>query len=142
MATLWKRATLSGCMMTLRVCDGMSLRAKRSNLDCFVALLLAMTGFFFTSQAVFALTSEEEKEIRDEAKTFQYSEVVAKSGLKYRVPEDMPIEVRNGIEAPIPFDEYMYAKFKKMDERLERIENTLARIEKSINLKSEKKLLS
>ena len=81
---------------------------------------------------VFALTDEEKNDIRDTAKDFQYSEVMAKSGLKYRVPEDMPIENRNGIEAPIPFDEYMYSKFKKIDERLTRIEETLDHIEKIV----------
>ena len=64
----------------------------------------------------------------------------AKSGLQYRVPEDMPIESRGGIEAPIPFDEYMYSKFKKIDQRLNRIEESLARVEKTlVGLKSEEK---
>ena len=103
------------------------LRATRRTLINVSVLYL----IFFSSWA-WALTEEEKKDIRDEAVNFQYSEVTAKSGLKYRVPEDMPIETRGGIEAPIPFDEYVYGKFKKMDARLAQIESALERIEKAL----------
>ncbi len=65
---------------------------------------------------------------QDEA-TFRYQTVTSKDGLTYRVPEDMPIEKRGGIEAPIPFDEYMYGKFKQMDVRLQRMEAQLDKIQ-------------
>jgi hypothetical protein len=64
----------------------------------------------------------------DEA-NFKYQTVTTKEGLTFRVPEDMPIESRGGIQAPIPFDEYMYGKFKQMDGRLARIEAQLQKIE-------------
>ncbi|GEM_PF-1545381 len=60
---------------------------------------------------------------------FQYQSVTTPEGLTFRVPEDMPIEKRNGIVAPIPFDEYMYGKFKQMDQRLKTIDERLERIE-------------
>ena len=135
LATIWGRMILFACRMISRAPEWVSLRAKRSNLfdrDCFVASLLAMTLFFFIVLPAFALTDGEKKEMKDEAKNFQYHTVTTKSGLQFRVPEDMLIETRNGIEAPIPFDEYSYGKFKKIDERLDRIEGTLARIEKVI----------
>ena len=104
-------------------------RARRERfrtVPCLVAV------FFFVARSAFAFTEAEKQEIRDEAKDFKYNEVIAKSGLKYRVPEDMPIETRNGIEAPIPFDEYTYGKFKRIEGRLDRIEESLARIEKAV----------
>lgn len=65
----------------------------------------------------------------EEDPNFQYQTVTTKEGLTFRVPEDMPIERRGGIQAPIPFDEYMYGKFKQMDTRLQRMETLLERIE-------------
>lgn len=65
---------------------------------------------------------------QDEA-NFRYQTVTTKDGLTFRVPEDMPIEKRGGIEAPIPFDEYMYGKFKQMDTRLQRMEAQLQKIQ-------------
>ena len=87
-----------------------------------------------------ALTESEEKEIRAEADNFQYSTKTTKEGLQYRVPEDMPIETRNGIQAPIPFDEYMYSKFKKIDTRLDAMDKKLDNIQKILlGLKKEDK---
>ena len=83
---------------------------------------------------VFSFTKEEEDAIRNEAANFKYHTVTTKEGLNFRVPEDMPVETRNGIQAPIPFDEYMYGKFKQMDERLKSIQTQLDRIEKSLPL--------
>lgn len=65
----------------------------------------------------------------EDAENFEYRTVTTKEGLTYRVPEDMPIENRNGIQAPIPFDEYMYGKFKRMDARLKEMGEQLDRIE-------------
>ena len=77
-----------------------------------------------------ALTQAQEDEIRSEAANFKYNTVKTKEGLYYRVPEDMPIEMRGGIQAPIPFDEYMYSKFKQMDTRLAGMDRRLDHIEK------------
>lgn len=75
------------------------------------------------------LTAEQKQEIEDAKKNFKYSQVTTPQGLVFRVPEDMPIETRAGIQAPIPFDEYMYGKFKQMDDRLKSIEAKLGTIE-------------
>jgi hypothetical protein len=65
-------------------------------------------------------------------KNFDYQTVTTKEGLNFRVPEDMPIQKKDGIVAPVPFDEYMYGKFKKMDARLDHIEQQLTSIEKTL----------
>ena len=90
-------------------------------------------------QCVWGLTKAEEEQIRKEAGNFKYNTVTPKEGLLFRVPEDMPVETRNGIQAPIPFDEYMYGKFKQMDERLKSIETKLDNIEKLITSPKEEK---
>ena len=92
-----------------------------------------LLGVFFAlifSRSAWCLTKEEENEIRSEAANFKYNTVTTKEGLTFRVPEDMPVETRAGIQAPIPFDEYMYGKFKQMDNRLKTIETKLDNIEK------------
>jgi hypothetical protein len=61
---------------------------------------------------------------------FKYQTVTTKEGLSFRIPEDMPIETRNGIQIPIPFDEYMYSKFKQMDNRLNAMDAKLEAIQK------------
>lgn len=65
---------------------------------------------------------------KDES-NFKYNTVTTPEGLVFRVPEDMPIEKRGGILAPIPFDEYTYGKFKQLDTRLAAIDARLERIE-------------
>jgi len=96
------------------------------------SFLIFILTFFAVSNSVFALTEEQEKEIRKEAENFNYQTVTTSEGLNFRVPEDMPIEKRNGIVAPIPFDEYMYGKFKQIDERLKSMEAKLDSIKQLI----------
>jgi hypothetical protein len=59
----------------------------------------------------------------------EYRTVTTPEGLSFRVPEDMPIEMRSGILSPIPFEEYVYAKFKQIDLKLKKISNQLDQIE-------------
>ncbi len=98
-----------------------------------LAFVCALLMLFFAGRAR-ALTKEEQADIRLESSNFKYDTVTTKEGLSFRVPEDMPIETRNGIEAPIPFDEYMYGKFKQMDLRFKSIETKLDEIQKALIL--------
>ena len=84
-------------------------------------------------------TKEEERDIRETASNFNYSTVTTKEGLRYRVPEDMPIETKNGIQAPVPFDEYMYSKFKSIDVRLKSIEFKIDRMDKTLSTLAQEK---
>ena len=104
-----------------------------------VCCLLSSFFIIVSSNSVWGLTQTEEAEIRKEASNFKYNTVTTKEGLLFRVPEDMPVETRNGIQAPIPFDEYMYGKFKQMDERLKSIETKLDHIEKLMTSSKEEK---
>lgn len=46
-------------------------------------------------------------------------------GLKFNVPEDWPIEKRNGIIAPIPIGEYITIKFEAVEEKFQAIKDEL-----------------
>ncbi len=93
-----------------------------------IGMLLFMFAFFW---GVFKIWGEDEKEAgnKDRAPNFKYKTIQTKEGLVFRVPEDMPIETRGGIQAPIPFDEYIYGKFKEIDNRLRNVESKLGKIE-------------
>jgi|GEM_PF-6404133 len=45
------------------------------------------------------------------------------NGLNFNVPEDWPIEKRNGAVGPIPMEEYIQLKFKKIEERIAVLED-------------------
>lgn len=58
--------------------------------------------------------------------------VVKKEGLNFRVPIDMTIEKRNGIIAPISTDQYIYGKFKKLNERLDATDKNLTALDEKL----------
>jgi len=51
--------------------------------------------------------------------------VKTEKGLHFMVPEDWPVEKRDGIVIPVPVDEYVQAKFKLIEARLKTIEERL-----------------
>lgn len=65
-----------------------------------------------------------------EDNNFYYQTKMTKEGLIFRVPEDMPIERRGGLQVPMQFDEYMYGKFRQLDNVLKDMQARLDRIEK------------
>ena len=60
----------------------------------------------------------------------KYHTVTTKEGLSFTVPEDMPIVNRNGIVAPVPFEEYIYGKLNKLNSRLKSVEARLDQVER------------
>ena len=59
-------------------------------------------------------------------------------GLKFRVPEDMPIEKKNGIVAPMDLTEYVAIKFSRTEKRLRNIQERIEKIEEELNLIEER----
>jgi len=96
------------------------------------SIFLVLVGILLLGPDVFGFTEEEEDAIRQGAANFKYHTVTTKEGLNFRVPEDLPIEKKDGLLNPLPFDEYMYGKFKQIDERLKSIELLLDRIDKTL----------
>lgn len=55
-------------------------------------------------------------------------------GLKFNVPEDWPIEERNGVVGPIPIEEYIDIKFKDIASQLEALKQDWAKKIEEVNL--------
>ncbi len=53
------------------------------------------------------------------------TEVRVSRGIRYSVPKDWPMDERNGGISPVPTEDYMLLKFKKIDERLAALEKQL-----------------
>ena len=64
------------------------------------------------------LTFAEESKEGEDLVTIKTQE-----GLIFKVPPDMPIVKRDGVVSPIPLDEYLYQKVKKLTERLDELDN-------------------
>ncbi len=79
------------------------------------------------------LADDTDENSKEELPNFTYHDVTTKEGLVFRVPEDMPIVKRSGILAPLPFDEYVYRKFKKSERELKRVESRLNALEEEVD---------
>ena len=86
--------------------------------------VLAAAGVLFSGEAR-AMTDEENAQVQEEMKDYKFKHVTTKEGLNFNIPEDMPIETRNGVTGPIPFEEYLYFKLKRLDERLAAIDKKI-----------------
>ena len=74
----------------------------------------------------------EAEKMAEEIKNYRFETVTTKEGLKFSIPSDMPIERKNGLVVPIPFEEYLYFKFKKIEERMTALEKQIDEMEKKI----------
>jgi hypothetical protein len=72
---------------------------------------------------------------------FTDDDVVIKrrGGVNLLLPRDWPVEVRHGVQGPVPIEEYLSMKFGQMkekfsetDQRLERIERRVEQVEQDI----------
>ena len=101
----------------------------------FLIFVVALTC---AGKTAFADDAERQK-AEDEIKNYRFKTVTTPEGLNFKIPEDMPIETRNGLKAPIPYDEYLYFKFKKLEEKLvetgakiDKMADTLKKIQSSL----------
>lgn len=53
-------------------------------------------------------------------------------GIRFQVPEDRPIEQGKGFIRPMPLDAYVSMKFSKLDERLQKIEDSIIAIKNDL----------
>ena len=49
-------------------------------------------------------------------------------GINFELPEDRPVEKKNGIITPMPIDEYVAMKFWKMENNLKEMDASIAEI--------------
>src|SRR6185503_2251206 len=86
---------------------------------------LAFAALLVAAGSARAYDEAEAAKLAEEIKKYRFETVTTKEGLKFSVPSDMPIETKDGIVAPVPFEEYLYFKFRKMEERMTVLENRL-----------------
>ena len=116
-----------------------AVRKGSIGLVCFFILGYPMLPFRTASgKPAFAYNEEEAKKISDELKENGFKDVTTKEGLVFRIPSDMPIEQRGGIVAPVPFDEYLYIKFKKIEERVAEVDKKLTTLGEKMDHLDEK----
>ena len=72
-----------------------------------------------------AADDSERGKVEEDMKNYGFKTVTTPDGLHFNVPEDMPIQKKDGIVAPLPFDEYLYYKFRKMEEKLSEMDKKL-----------------
>ena len=65
----------------------------------------------------------------EEMKKYRFEKVTTKEGLSFSIPSDMPIERKDGLVQPIPFDEYLYIKFKQIEDRVTKLEERQDKME-------------
>jgi len=73
----------------------------------------------------------------EEMKKYRFETVTTKEGFKFSIPSDMPIERKDGLVTPIPFEEYLYIKFKMIEERIGKMEKRLDTMEEKLLTKIE-----
>lgn len=75
------------------------------------------------SGAASAYNQEEADMNTEELKKYRFETVTTKEGLKFNIPSDMPIERKDGFVQPVPFEEYLYIKFKQIEDRIKKLED-------------------
>jgi hypothetical protein len=83
------------------------------------AFLLLSTG------TALAYDESAAQKTAEEMKAYRFETVTTKEGLTFSIPSDMPIERKDGLVQPIPFEEYLYFRFKKMEERMDQLDRRL-----------------
>lgn len=102
-----------------------------------IVLISVAIGTFMTGLGVFA----EEVEEYDQWKKDHgdYLKVKEFQGLQFKVPEDYPIKQYEGYVAPIPFEDYAYMKFDKVNKRMEVLEKRILALEEKSKAKEKEK---
>jgi len=66
----------------------------------------------------------------DDARTYGKTVIKVVDGQRFQLPEDMPLQSKNNIIAPMPIEQYIAMKFERLEERLQRIEADVAALKK------------
>lgn len=85
-----------------------------------------------------AAEDQQQKKTETETNDYSFKDVTTPEGLHFRIPEDMPIETRGGLKGPIPFDEYLYSKFRKLEDKVTELEKKIDKLQNSMDSLQEK----
>lgn len=85
----------------------------------------------------------EAKRMEEDMKKLGFTTRTTKEGLHFNIPADMPVITRDGLTQPVNFDEYLYVKYRQlqdemklMDTKLDGLSDKLDRILKVVDEKS------
>jgi hypothetical protein len=95
---------------------------------------------FFVGALIFATfvppAAADDGQLREKTaedmQNYRFKTVTTPEGLHFTIPEDMPIETRNGLKGPVPYDEYQYYKMRKLEEKMIEVDKKLDRLEANL----------
>lgn len=76
--------------------------------------------------------AEDVDKTAEEFKKYQFETITTKEGLRFEVPPDMPIQRKDGLVQPVEFNQYLYVKFKMMEERIGKLEKQIDEMQKKL----------
>ena len=98
----------------------------------------SLVFLLFLSASAGSLHAYDESEadkMAEEIKNGGFETVTTKEGLKFDIPSDMPIERKDGLVRPVPFEEYLYVKFKKIEERVVSLDEKVKKMDEKLSSK-------
>ena len=96
------------------------------------ACLLAIGFLMLPFGTASGYDDAEAQKTAEYMKKYRFETMTTKEGLTFSIPSDMPIDRKNGLVQPIPYEEYLYIKFKLMEERMKSMEEHLDKMEEKI----------
>ncbi len=108
-----------------------------------VIILLVGAVLGATSLARADYNEAEAKRMEDDIKKLGFKTMTTKEGLHFNIPADMPVITRDGLTQPVNFDEYLYVKYRQLQDemklmgtKLDGLSDKLDRILKVVDEKS------
>ena len=99
---------------------GRAILACMRNRSIFIVPLIVLLASPFCAVA-------EEQKIEDTV-------VKEQKGLRFNLPADWPIEVKNGVVGPIPIEEYLGRKFTALSGRIDALEERVGLLDKEVRI--------
>ncbi len=81
-------------------------------------ILLVGVIFGATSIAWADYSEAEAKRMEEDIKKLGFKTMTTKQGLHFNIPADMPVITRDGLTSPVNFDEYLYVKYRQLQDEL------------------------
>lgn len=87
-----------------------------------IGILVTVIGLCAASCVWADYNEEEAKRMEEEMQKLGFKTMTTKEGLNFNIPADMPVVTRNGLTAPVNFDEYLYVKYRQQQEELKKMD--------------------
>ncbi len=91
----------------------MTTNVRHKTIILFFGLIFGVTSFAWAEY-----NEAEAKRMEEDIKKLGFKTMTTKEGLSFNVPADMPVVTRNGLTSPVNFDEYLYVKYRQLQDEL------------------------